>query len=303
MGNILFRAWCPKRICNESSPSSRLLRGGGRPGGLSAPAPGTELVGGGTGPERGGRKKPPRASSHRHLRPEPSSRPVRDLTKRPPGPARAPSPRASATGPPGSLSASPGPAWVPAGPHRRFSRGLLRAAPPAPRPLPPAGHAHPEDEVEKHQHGLGGGDAALAHGAGGRLRPCSASGTRSPSEASMATAPSLWELHGLRSVHRSPRSRRPPLAQQAPRSSAQPPQSPPRHRATPRQPSPAPGQAASANHSRGSTAKPRLLKETKAQCPSWPLAALGCRRLLREVSEDQTQSPPTELRLLCQAYR
>ena len=226
---------------------------GGR-GGLSAPAPGTELVGGGIGPERGGRKKPPRASSHRHLRPEPSSRPERDLTKRPPRLRhRAPSL-------PHFLSASPGPAWVPAGPHRRFSRGLLRAARPAPRPLPPAGHAHPEDEVEKHQHGLGGGDAALAHGAGGRLGPCSASGTRPPSEASMATAPPLCELHGLRSVHRSPRRRRPPLAQQAPRSSAQPPQSPPGHRAAPRQPSPAPGPAASANHSRGGYSEATPLK-------------------------------------------
>lgn len=36
--------------------------------------------------------------------------------------------------------------------------------------------AHPEDEVEEDQHGLRGGDAALAHGADGRRRPGWASG-------------------------------------------------------------------------------------------------------------------------------
>lgn len=73
------------------------------------------------------------------------------------------------------LSASRDPACVPAGSPPALQPRPLRALPPAPRPFPPAGHAHPEDEVEKHQHGLGGGDATLAHGAAGRLRLCSAS--------------------------------------------------------------------------------------------------------------------------------
>lgn len=124
------------------------------------------------------------------------------------------------------LSASHDSACVPAGSPPALQPRPLRAAPPAPRPFPPAGHAHPEDEVEKHQHGLGGGDATLAHGAAGRLRPCSASGTRSPSEVAMATAPPHRELLGLRGVHRSPRRRRAPQPQQAPRFYAQPPQSP-----------------------------------------------------------------------------
>lgn len=126
-----------------------------------------------------------------------------------------------------------------AGPLEHLTRGLSWAAPPAPRPSLPVGPAHPEDEVEKHQHGLGGGDAALTHRAGGPLGPCSASGRRSPSEAAMA-APLHWELHCLRGAHRSPQCRRAapaPASTSLLRAAAADPQAP---RAAPRQPSPAP---------------------------------------------------------------
>lgn len=177
----------------SSKNATRALRPAGcsrgRPGflgrGSQSQAPGTEPASQGVGTDSGGHRKPPRISPLGPLRPELSARPGRDLAKRPPEPGP---PRLPAAGP-RRFSASPSPARVPTGPHRRFSRGLLWAAPPAPHPFPPAGPTHPKDEVEKHQYGLGGGDAALAHGAGGRLRPCSASGMRSPSEAAMATAP------------------------------------------------------------------------------------------------------------------
>ena len=169
--------------------------GCGRGGGSQRRAPGTEPAGRGVGPETEAARSP------RGFLPTalytPSLRPGRGGTKRSGLRAQAlPGLRCRLPSLPHRLSASRDPACVPAGSPPALQPRPLRAARPAPRPFPPAGHAHPEDEVEKHQHGLGGGDATLAHGAGGRLRPCSASGTRSPSEVAMATAPPHRELQG-----------------------------------------------------------------------------------------------------------
>lgn len=54
-------------------------------------------------------------------------------------------------------------------PHRR-----------RPNPSPPTSSAHPENKVEKHQHSLGGGDAALTHGADSRWGPAWGAGCTHP---------------------------------------------------------------------------------------------------------------------------
>lgn len=110
MGNILFQAWCPERICIESSRTSRLFQGKGRKGGGVVSAQPHCAEPAGRGLKTLNREGRPRASLHRPLRPGPPSQPAWGLA---------------------------------AGPRRRralgrLRRGLPSPAPPAPRPSRPA---------------------------------------------------------------------------------------------------------------------------------------------------------------------
>lgn len=185
-------------------------------------APGPEPAGRGVGPETEAARSP-RGFLLTALY-TPSLRPGRGgaKAKRPPGP-----------GPPGSPPQGPV-SPPPPQRHRRFSRGLFG---PHRRPLALSRPLATLTQKMRLRNTSTVLEEVIPHcpmvpavGCGPARR---ALGTRSPSEVAMATAPPHRELHGLRGVHRSPRRRREPQPQQAPRSYAQPPQSPQGPRAAP----------------------------------------------------------------------
>lgn len=96
-------------------------------------------------------------------------------------------------------------------PHRRH-----------PHPSLPTSSAHPEDKVEKHQHSLGGGDAALTHGAHSRWGPAWGAGCAHPARPQWRGRLRAGICTGLLAALPATGVLAQPGPQQAPGSSAQP---------------------------------------------------------------------------------